>query len=80
VVPVGILGSHQVRNWRRLQFPKVTVSYGTPLRFDVIASPTREQQQEAAGVILERIRTLHDDLVRLGHRGSRRAARAQAVA
>jgi 1-acyl-sn-glycerol-3-phosphate acyltransferase len=80
VVPVGILGSHQVRNWRRLQFPKVTVSYGTPLRFDVIASPTREQQQEAAGVILERIRGLHDDLVRLGHRGSRRAARAQAVA
>ena len=24
---VGILGSHQVRNWKRLQFPRVTVSY-----------------------------------------------------
>ena len=80
VVPVGILGSHQVRNWKRLQFPKVTVSYGTPLRFDVIASPTREQQQEAADAILERIRTLHDVLVRLGHRGARRAARSHAAA
>ena len=80
VVPVGILGSHQVRNWRRLQFPKVTVSYGTPIRFDVIASPTREQQQEAADAILDRIRALHDDLERLGHRGSRRSARSHAVA
>ena len=80
VVPVGILGSHQVRNWKRLQFPKVTVSYGVPLRFDTIATPTREQQQEAADLILERIRALHADLVRLGHRGSRRAARPHAVA
>ena len=80
VVPVAILGSHQVRNWRRLQFPKVTVSYGIPLRFEVVATPTREQQQEAADIILERIRTLHGELERLGHRGSRRAARPQAVA
>jgi 1-acyl-sn-glycerol-3-phosphate acyltransferase len=80
VVPVAILGSHQVRNWKRLRFPKVTVSYGTPLRFEVIATPTREQQQEAAQIILERIRTLHAELERLGHRGSRRAARPHAVA
>ncbi len=80
VVPVGILGSHQVRNWKRLQFPRVTVSYGTPLRFDVVAEPTREQQQEAADLILGRIRELHSELVRLGHRGSLRAARRHAVA
>jgi 1-acyl-sn-glycerol-3-phosphate acyltransferase len=80
VVPVGILGSHQVRNWKRLQFPKVTVSYGVPLRFAQIASPSREQQQEAADLILDRIRAQHDELVRLGHRGSRRAARTHAVA
>ena len=80
VVPVGILGSHQVRNWKRLQFPRVTVSYGTPLRFEAVASPTREQQQEAADVILERIRAQHAELVRLGHRGSRRAARPHALA
>jgi 1-acyl-sn-glycerol-3-phosphate acyltransferase len=80
VVPVGILGSHQVRNWKRLQFPRVTVSYGQPLRFEPIAEPTRDQQQEAADLILERIRGLHDELERLGHRGARRAARRHAVA
>ena len=78
VVPVAILGSHQVRNWKRLQFPRVTVSYGTPLRFGVVADPTREQQQEAADLILERIRTLHSELSRLGHRGALRAARRRA--
>ena len=65
---------------RRLQFPKVTVSYGVPLRFAQIASPSREQQQEAADLILDRIRAQHDELVRLGHRGSRGAARTHAVA
>jgi 1-acyl-sn-glycerol-3-phosphate acyltransferase len=80
VVPVGILGSHRVRNWKRLQFPRVTVSYGKPLRFARIAEPTREQQQEAADRILERIRELHAELERLGHRGALRAARRHAIA
>ena len=80
VVPVGILGSYQVRNWKRLRFPRVTVSYGEPLRFEVIPAPTREQQQQAADLIFDRIRWLHADLARLGHRGSLRAARHHAVA
>jgi 1-acyl-sn-glycerol-3-phosphate acyltransferase len=80
IVPVAILGSHQVRNWKRLQFPRVTVSYGRPIRFDVVAEPTREQQQRAADLILDRIRELHSELARLGHRGSLRAARRHAVA
>jgi 1-acyl-sn-glycerol-3-phosphate acyltransferase len=79
-VPVAILGSHQVRNWKRLRFPKVTVSYGEPLRFDVISSPAREEQQIAADLILDRIRTLHDELERLGRRGSRRHSRTRAAA
>jgi 1-acyl-sn-glycerol-3-phosphate acyltransferase len=77
VVPVAILGSYQVRNWKRLQFPRVTVSYGEPFHFDVIEHPTREQQQEAADFILGRIREQHAELQRLGHRGARRAARAR---
>lgn len=77
VVPVAILGSHQVRNWKRLQFPRVTISYGEPLQFDVIDHPTREQQQQAADLILERVRGLYADLARLGHRGSLRAARGR---
>ena len=62
VVPVAILGSHQVRNWKRLQFPRVTVQYGTPFRFEVVPDTTRDQQQEAADLIFERIRTLHAGL------------------
>ena len=76
VVPVAILGSHQVRNWKRLKFPKVTVQYGEPFRFEVVERPTREQQQEVADYILERIRELHSELARLGRRGAMRAARA----
>ncbi len=76
VVPVAILGSYQVRNWTRGQFPKVTVQYGKPFRFETVAATTRDQQQDAADVIFERIRELHDDLERLGHRGALRAARA----
>jgi 1-acyl-sn-glycerol-3-phosphate acyltransferase len=76
VVPVAILGSYQVRNWKRLQFPKVTVQFGKPFRFEAVASATREQQQEAASYILERIRELHTELSRVGRRGARRAARA----
>ncbi len=75
VVPLAILGSYQVRNWKRLRFPKVTVMFGKPFRFDVTADPTREQQQEAADVIFDRIRRLHGELARLGHRGALRADR-----
>jgi 1-acyl-sn-glycerol-3-phosphate acyltransferase len=77
---VAILGSHQVRNWKRLQFPRVTVSYGEPFRFEVIEHPTREQQQQAADYILGRIREQLDELQRLGHRGARRAAAARLAA
>jgi 1-acyl-sn-glycerol-3-phosphate acyltransferase len=68
VVPVGILGSHQVRNWKKLHFPKVVVEYGKPLRFEVIQNTTRIQQQQAADLILSRIRALYQDLAeRRGH-------------
>jgi 1-acyl-sn-glycerol-3-phosphate acyltransferase len=62
VVPVAILGSHQTRNWKRLSFPKVTVRYDQPFKFDAVEHPTREQQQHAADYILERIRALHAEL------------------
>ncbi|MBV9607148.1 MAG: 1-acyl-sn-glycerol-3-phosphate acyltransferase [Solirubrobacterales bacterium] len=77
VVPVAVLGSYQVRNWKRLQFPKVTVQFGKPFRFETVANSSREQQQEASDYILSRIRELHTELSRVGRRGARRAARAQ---
>lgn len=75
VVPVAILGSHQARNWRRGRLPKVIIRYGVPLRFPIEAEPSREHQQEAADIILERIRTIHSEMASLGPRGSLRAAR-----
>jgi 1-acyl-sn-glycerol-3-phosphate acyltransferase len=77
VVPVAVLGSYQVRNWKRLQFPKVTVQYGEPFRFEVVEQSSREQQQAVADYVLEQIRELHGELARIGRGGARRAARAQ---
>jgi 1-acyl-sn-glycerol-3-phosphate acyltransferase len=72
VVPVAILGSHQVRNWKRLQFPKVIVRYGEPMRFEVRSAPGRDEQQQAADLILDRIRAMHDEMARAGGRGAPR--------
>jgi 1-acyl-sn-glycerol-3-phosphate acyltransferase len=75
VVPTAILGSYQVRNWKKLHFPKVTIQFGEPFKFEVVPDTTREQQQEAAEFIFSRIKTLHGELERLGHKGALRAAR-----
>jgi 1-acyl-sn-glycerol-3-phosphate acyltransferase len=75
VVPVAILGSYQVRNWRRGQIPRITISYGEPFRWGRVEESSREQQQEVADYILERIRDLHGELERLGPGGAARAAR-----
>jgi 1-acyl-sn-glycerol-3-phosphate acyltransferase len=77
VVPVAILNSYQVRNWKRLQFPTVVVQYGQPFRFEKLADSTREQQQEVAEYVLDRIREVHTELARLGYRGALRQARRQ---
>ncbi len=62
VVPIAIYGSSRVRNWKRLQFPQVTVQYGEPIRWERIEHPTREQQQEVADQILVEIRKLYAGL------------------
>jgi len=90
VVPVAIHGSSHVRNWKRLQFPKVTVRYGTPLRFERVAAPTREQQQAVADQIFDEIKALYGELeahgrgavlqrVRAERRDARRGKRAAAA-
>jgi 1-acyl-sn-glycerol-3-phosphate acyltransferase len=62
VVPVTIHGSERARNWRRLEFPAVTVRYGEPLRFDVELKPPRERQQAVADEVLAAVRTMHREL------------------
>jgi 1-acyl-sn-glycerol-3-phosphate acyltransferase len=62
VVPVAIHGSERVRNWKRLQFPKVTVLYGEPFRYERVAEATRDQQQAVADDILAAIKELYGRL------------------
>jgi 1-acyl-sn-glycerol-3-phosphate acyltransferase len=59
VVPVAIHGSIGVRRWKKLQFPKITVQYGEPIIFDVVADPTREQQLHAANEVFDRVREMY---------------------
>lgn len=65
VVPIAILGSARIRNWKRLRFPSVRVQYGEPLRFQREPGATRERQQEVADAIFAEIRSLY---ARLGQR------------
>ena len=69
IVPVAIHGSSKVRNWKRLQFPKVTLQYGKPFAFERVENPTREQQQAAADEIFDEIKALYASLEQLGRRG-----------
>jgi len=59
VVPVAIHGSLAVRGWRRLRFPKVTVQYGEPLRFDVVEAPTKAQQFDVAREVFEHVTEMY---------------------
>jgi 1-acyl-sn-glycerol-3-phosphate acyltransferase len=69
VVPVAIFGSSKVRNWKKLQFPKVVVQYGDPIRYEKVSEPTRDQQQAVADEIFDEIKTLYGGLESLGRRG-----------
>ena len=77
VVPIAIYGSSRIRNWKRLQFPKVTIQYGEPIRWERIEHPTREQQQAVADQILAEIRDLYVGLEQHGRRGILRRVREQ---
>ena len=76
VIPTAIAGSEKAREWRRLQFPGVTIQYGKPLRFERVEQPTREQAQAASEVIFEEVRRMHARLRQEGRRRVVRAARA----
>jgi 1-acyl-sn-glycerol-3-phosphate acyltransferase len=69
VVPLAIYGSAKVRNWRRGEFPQVTVLYGEPLRFPRVLDPTREQAQAAAEEIFAAIKALYAEMQEYGRAG-----------
>lgn len=60
VVPVAIHGSDQVRGWKRLRFPRVTVRFGKPIEFPAERSPGRERQLEVATEIFGEVRELYE--------------------
>lgn len=76
VVPTAIVGTQKARNWKRLSFPKVTVLYGEPVRFEKIDDPTPEQQQAAAQLVFERVEALYEGLREGGRKRAVEAARA----
>jgi 1-acyl-sn-glycerol-3-phosphate acyltransferase len=75
VVPVAIHGSQGARNWKRAQFPKVTVVYGDPMAFEKVADPPREEQQHAADEIFAAIKELYAEVAGAGRAGIARRAR-----
>jgi 1-acyl-sn-glycerol-3-phosphate acyltransferase len=76
VVPTAIAGTAKVRNWKKLQFPKVTVQYGDPIRFERVENPTRDQAQAASEAVFSAIETLYYGLQENGRRKAVKAARA----
>ena len=69
VVPVAIYGSSKVRNWKRLQFPKVVVQYGEPVTFPQELDASRERHQAVADEIFGRIKAMYADLEQHGRKG-----------
>jgi 1-acyl-sn-glycerol-3-phosphate acyltransferase len=59
VVPTAIHGSERVRDWRRGRFPRITVAYGEPVRWERVQAPTRDQQQAVADAIFTDVRALY---------------------
>ena len=77
IVPVAIYGSERARNWKKLQFPRVTVQYGEPFRYEAVAEPNRGQQQAVADEVFTAITELYEGLERHGRRGIVQRVREQ---
>jgi 1-acyl-sn-glycerol-3-phosphate acyltransferase len=62
VVPVAIEGTQRLGQIRRLRFPRVTVRYGAPIRFERVEAPRRGQALAASQEIFARVRSMHAEL------------------
>jgi 1-acyl-sn-glycerol-3-phosphate acyltransferase len=79
VVPVAIHGSKSVRSWKKLVFPKVTVQYGEPIRFEPVKNPDREQQMAASQQIFDSVRTMYAALDEQGRASVMKSVREKAA-
>jgi 1-acyl-sn-glycerol-3-phosphate acyltransferase len=77
VVPAAIYGSSKVRNWKKGEFPQVTVMYGDPVRYEKVAQPTRHQRQAVADDIFGEIKKVYAQLEQDGRKGAIARAREE---
>jgi 1-acyl-sn-glycerol-3-phosphate acyltransferase len=77
VVPVAIHGSEHVREAKRGVLPKVTVHFGSPVTYSRVEHPTKEQSQEVAEQVFDRVRTMYEALTKQGRRGVLAGLRAE---
>jgi 1-acyl-sn-glycerol-3-phosphate acyltransferase len=70
VVPIAIHGSQHARDLTRGHLPpKVTVQFGEPIAWEQVEHPTREQSQEVANQVFERVQGMYEALDAQGRRG-----------
>jgi 1-acyl-sn-glycerol-3-phosphate acyltransferase len=62
VVPIAILGSSRIRNWKRGRFPRIRVQFGEPVTFEAEPQASRERHQEVADAVFGEIRSLYGRL------------------
>ncbi|MBN8866191.1 MAG: 1-acyl-sn-glycerol-3-phosphate acyltransferase [Solirubrobacterales bacterium] len=79
VVPVAIHGSASVRKWKKMVMPKVTVQFGEPVSFPVVAEPTREQQLDCSKEIFDQVKRMYTDLDQKGRRNVKRGLKEKIV-
>jgi 1-acyl-sn-glycerol-3-phosphate acyltransferase len=61
-VPIAILGSARIRNWKRGRFPRIRVQFGEPVTFEAEPQASRERHQEVADAVFSEIRSLYGRL------------------
>ena len=70
VVPIAIHGSQDARDLSRGHLPpKVTVQFGEPIAWEPVEHPSRDQAQEVANQIFERVKTMYEALEAEGRSG-----------
>ena len=62
LVPIAVYGSERARNWRRLEFPAVTVRYGEPISAPHEPHPSPQRQHQVAEEVLAAVRRLHREI------------------
>ena len=77
IVPAAIYGSVRVRNWKKLQFPKVTVLYGEPMRWEPSTDRRASSSRRSPTPSSTEIKALYAQIEQLGPKGVARRAREE---